>query len=61
MAFCGLEWNESCLNFHNNKNIMSKTASHIQVRDKINQNALTTYIKYKPFFEAYVSKYPWLN
>tara|TARA_R110001592_G_C13189487_1_gene752213 strand:+ start:941 stop:2569 length:1629 start_codon:yes stop_codon:yes gene_type:complete len=61
MAFCGLEWNESCLNFHNNKDIMSKTASHIQVRDKINQDALTAFQKYKPFFDQYTTKYPWLN
>lgn len=61
MAFCGLEWDESCLNFHKNKDIMSKTASHIQVREKINQNALTTYQKYKPLFDEYSLKYPWLN
>ncbi|MFT6122025.1 MAG: tetratricopeptide (TPR) repeat protein [Oleiphilaceae bacterium] len=61
MSFCDLEWHESCLNFHENKYMMSKTASHIQIRDKINQNALTTYQKYKPFFEQYSSKYPWLS
>jgi tetratricopeptide (TPR) repeat protein len=61
MSFCGLEWNESCLNFHKNKGLMSKTASHIQVRDKINQNALTTYQKYKPFFKQYSLQYPLIN
>jgi tetratricopeptide (TPR) repeat protein len=61
MAFCDLEWHESCLDFHKNKGLISKTASHLQVREKINQNALNTHQKYKDFFQGYKSKYSWLN
>ena len=61
MSFCGLEWNESCLNFHKKTDTMSKTASHIQVRDKINQKSLNSYQKYQPFFQKYAHQYPWLN
>ena len=61
MAFCGLKWSESCLTFHKNKDLMNKTASHIQVRDKINQSALNTYQKYAPYFREYTLQYPWLK
>lgn len=61
MAFCDLEWHESCLNFHKNKDLMNKTASHLQVREAINQNALNTHQKYEIFFHKYKQQYSWLN
>jgi hypothetical protein len=61
MSFCGLEWHESCLDFYKNKDLMSKTASHIQVRGKINQDALNTYQAYLPFFQKYVDTYSWMK
>lgn len=61
MSFCNLEWDESCLNFHKNKDLMSKTASHLQVREAINENALNTHQKYEVFFEQYKHRYSWLN
>ena len=61
MTFCGLEWHESCLDFYKNKDLMSKTASHIQVRGKINQDALNAYQAYLPFFQKYVDTYSWMK
>ena len=34
LRFCDLNWNDKCLNFHNNKRII-KTASDVQARNKI--------------------------
>ena len=60
MAFCDLEWNESCLSFHNKNDLISKTASHIQIRKKINQNSLYHYKSYEPFFFDAKQHYTWL-
>jgi tetratricopeptide (TPR) repeat protein len=61
MSFCDLTWDKSCLSFNESKEIMSKTASHIQIRDKINQNSLYYYQNYTSLFEAYKQKYSWLS
>ena len=37
LNFCNLEWNDSCLNSHNNKRII-KTASDVQARNKMNNS-----------------------
>jgi len=60
MEFCDLEWNESCLSFHNKNDLISKTASHIQIRKKINQNSLYHYKSYEPFFFNAKQQYAWL-
>lgn len=61
MAFCGLEWDEACLNFHKNKDLMSKTASHLQIREAINQKALSSQQAYEGYFQEYQQQYSWLN
>jgi len=61
MSFCGLTWDKSCLSFNETKEIMSKTASHIQIRDKINQKSLYYYKNYELLFETYKHKYSWLS
>jgi len=61
MSFCGLTWDKSCLSFNESKEIMSKTASHIQIRDKINQKSLYYYQNYELLFEDYKQKYSWLS
>lgn len=61
MEFCGLPWNEDCLSFGKTKGLMSKTASHTQIRNKINKNSLSAYQAYLPFFEAYKQKYNWVR
>jgi len=61
MSFCNLTWDKSCLSFNETKDIMSKTASHIQIRDKINQKSLYYYQNYESLFETYKQKYSWLS
>lgn len=61
MSFCDLTWDKSCLSFNETKGIMSKTASHIQIRDKINQKSLYYYQNYASLFETYKQKYSWLS
>ena len=46
--FCDLDWDETCLNFHNNKNLV-KTASNLQVRKPLytsSKNISDNYDKY---------------
>lgn len=61
MAFCGLSWDESCLAFHEKQGIVSRTASHLQIRSAINQNSLSAYKRYQTFFTDYEARYPWLK
>ena len=61
MAFCELPWDESCLAFHQKEGLVSRTASHMQIRNEINQNAVSTYQQYKSYFEGYEGKYPWMK
>tara|TARA_B100001057_G_C22858417_1_gene953532 strand:+ start:117 stop:1658 length:1542 start_codon:yes stop_codon:yes gene_type:complete len=46
--FCDLEWDENCLNFHNNKSAI-KTLSVNQARKKIYSSSLNSYENYKSF------------
>jgi tetratricopeptide (TPR) repeat protein len=46
IAFCGLEWDEKCLEFYNNKRPV-KTASYIQVRQKIYNSSVKRWKKYE--------------
>lgn len=45
LAFLGLEWQEACLNFKNNPAAVD-TASSVQVRQALHQNAVGRYLKY---------------
>jgi tetratricopeptide (TPR) repeat protein len=46
LEYCELEWDENCLNFHKNKRAV-KTASSLQVRDKMYQGSSEVWKKYK--------------
>ena len=46
LSFCNLEFEENCLNFHNNKRIVL-TASTNQVRKKIYSSSIERWKKYK--------------
>ena len=46
LAACGLEWQESCLNFHKNSDAVA-TASAMQVRQPINTTAVARWRKYE--------------
>jgi tetratricopeptide (TPR) repeat protein len=46
LAYCELEWDENCLNFHKNKRTV-KTASSLQVKEKIYQGSSEAWKKYE--------------
>jgi hypothetical protein len=46
LQYCELDWDENCLNFHKNKRAV-KTASAIQVREKMYQGSSEVWKKYK--------------
>ena len=50
LKYCELDWDESCLNFHNNKRIVG-TASVSQVRKKIYQGSSDEWKKYKKYLK----------
>lgn len=47
IEFCGLEWDDACLNFHENKRAI-KTASIWQVRQKIYTSSVERWRHYEP-------------
>ena len=59
--FCNLEWDLKCLEFYKRDDLVSKTASNLQVRGKIFSNDAKKYIVYKEFFHPYLNKYEWLK
>ena len=59
--FCELEWSESVLDFYKRKNLLIKTLSNSQVRNKIFQYKDKKYQDYYYLFEEYKYKYPWLK
>ena len=46
LEYCGLDWDEKCLNFHKNKRIV-KTTSALQVRQKIYQGSSDVWKRYE--------------
>jgi tetratricopeptide (TPR) repeat protein len=60
LNFCGLEWNEKCLEFYKRKNLISKTTSNIQIRKPIYKDSSNKYEPYMKFFLKYKKKYKWL-
>ena len=53
MEYCNLPWSKRCLEFYKRKDIVSNTASDVQVRKAINEDSLNKYLPYKPFIEKY--------
>ena len=55
LQYCELDWDENCLSFHKNKRAV-KTASSIQVREKMYQGSSEAWKKYeahlKPLIKA---------
>ena len=45
IKYCGLNWEDDCMNFHKNKRIV-RTASNIQVREPINKKSIRAWEKY---------------
>ena len=61
MKFCGLPWNKKCLEFYKRKDLISKTASNIQIRSAIYKHSPERYLPYKKFLNQYGKKYSWFN
>ena len=61
LKFCNLPWNKRCLEFYKRKELISKTASNMQIREAIYQNSINKYSPYKEFFKKYENKYFWFN
>ncbi len=48
LAFCGLEWEDNCLNFHENTRAV-KTASNMQIRQGLYTDAVERWKNYREF------------
>jgi hypothetical protein len=48
LAYCGLEWNDACLDFHKTKRQV-RTASVVQVRQPIYTSSVQRWRKYEKF------------
>jgi len=59
--FCGLEWSKESLEFHKRKDLYSKTASNIQIREKIYEYDKKKYKVYKKYIKKFVEHYEWLK
>jgi len=61
MKFCQLPWDKKCLEFYKRKDLISKTASNIQIREAIYKHSPEKYLPYKKFLNQYEKKYSWFN
>ena len=61
MVFCELSWDKKCLEFYKREDLISKTASNIQIREGIYKHAAVKYAPYKKFLSKYGEKYSWFN
>ena len=59
--FCNLLWDIKCLEFYKRKDIISQTASSIQIRKSIYKDSIEKYLPYKQFLNEYRGKYNWFN
>ena len=59
MKFCELPWDKKCLEFYKRKDLISKTASNIQVRKAIFKHSSNKYLPYKKYIDKYDKKYSW--
>jgi tetratricopeptide (TPR) repeat protein len=61
MEFCEVPWDKKCLEFYKRKELISKTASNIQIRKSIYKHSLEKYTPYKKILEKYGKKYSWFK
>tara|TARA_B100000686_G_C16780264_1_gene971327 strand:- start:977 stop:2743 length:1767 start_codon:yes stop_codon:yes gene_type:complete len=59
--FCNLAWDKRSLEFYKRKDLVSKTASNIQIRQAIYKDSIKRYLPYKQFLNKYSSKYNWFE
>ena len=58
---CNLPWDKKCLEYYKRKDIVSKTASNIQIRQPIYKNSSDKYLPYKKLLAEYGNEYSWFN
>jgi len=61
MKFCEIPWSKKCLEFYKREDLISKTASNIQIRKAIYKHPSEKYLPYKKFLTQYAKKYSWFN
>ena len=61
LKFCNLPWDKKCLQFFKKKDLISQTASNIQIRKAIYKDSIKKYLPYKQFLNKYGYKYSWFN
>ena len=61
MKYCNLPWDKKCLEFYKRKDLISKTASNVQIRQAIYKDSIKKYLPYKKFLDKYGEKYTWYN
>ena len=61
MKFCDLPWDIKCLEFYKRRDLISKTASNIQIRKAIYKDSINKYLPYKQFLSKYGNKYSWFK
>ena len=61
MKFCELPWDKKCLEFYKRKDLFSKTASNVQIRQAVYKHSLDKYLPYKKILDKYGKKYSWFN
>ena len=61
MKYCELPWDKKCLEFYKRKDLISKTASNLQIRKAIFKHSLDKYLPYKNLLSKYGDKYSWFK
>ena len=59
--FCNLDWDKKCLQFYKNRNLISKTASNMQIRKPLYSSSVHKYEVYRPLLEKYSKKHSWFT
>ena len=57
MNFCELDWDEKCLHFYQKSNLVSKTASNMQIRRPLYNSSACKYEVYRPIMEKHMKTY----
>ena len=61
LKFCNLPWDKKCLEYYKRKDIISKTASKLQIKNAIYKDSRNKYLPYKEFLYKYRSQYDWFK
>jgi len=61
MKFCELPWDKKCLEFYKRKDLISNTASNIQIRKAIYKDEAKKNMPYKGFLMRHGKKYEWFD